>query len=345
MVNEVCTIDYRDKRGQQQVDELLRQEGIRRDRNLSYTCGIFNADMELIATGSSFGNTLRCLAVSGEHQGEGLMNTIVSHLTERLIAQGHTRIFLYTKPQTARLLGDLGFYEVARLSDLVFMENRQDGFEVYLKKLAETRRPGRCAAVVMNANPFTRGHRYLIERASKENDFLHLFLLSEEAGPIPYTIRKKLVAGGIGDLNNVILHDSDAYIISAAVFPSYFFREEDTAILMHANLDLVLFKRIAQALSVTRRYAGEEPNSHVTGLYNRIMAEQLPRMGIGFVQIPRLQEQGQVISASAVRAAIQSGELGKAAWMLPESTLAFFKSSEAAPVIAAIQAMEEARHY
>jgi len=60
MVNEVCTIDYRDKRGQQQVDELLRQEGIRRDRNLSYTCGIFNADMELIATGSSFGNTLRC---------------------------------------------------------------------------------------------------------------------------------------------------------------------------------------------------------------------------------------------------------------------------------------------
>ena len=119
MGNTLCAIESWDRRGQKQVDDLLRQEGIRRDRNLSYTCGVYSEDMELIATGSSFGNTLRCLAVASDHRGEGLMNQVVSHLMERQIAQGHTRVFLYTKPQSTRLLGDLGFYEVARLQDMV----------------------------------------------------------------------------------------------------------------------------------------------------------------------------------------------------------------------------------
>lgn len=345
MGNTLCAIESWDRRGQKQVDDLLRQEGIRRDRNLSYTCGVYSEDMELIATGSSFGNTLRCLAVASDHRGEGLMNQVVSHLMERQIAQGHTRVFLYTKPQSARLLGDLGFYEVARLQDMVFMENRRGGFAAYLETLAATRQPGRSAAVVMNANPFTRGHQHLVRQAAAENDCLHLFLLSEEAGPIPFAVRKRLVREGTEDLDNVILHDSDAYIISAATFPSYFLRDEDAAILAHAELDIAIFGRIARALNVTRRYAGEEPDSHVTGLYNRTMAQRLPSLGVEFIQIPRLREQGKTISASAVRAAIQAGTLAEAAWMLPPSTRRYFESPEAAQVIAAIRAMGEARHY
>ncbi len=341
----LSAIESWDSRNQHQVDALLQAEGIRRDKNLSYTCGVFDEDMRLIATGSSFGNTLRCLVVASDHRGEGLMNEVVSHLMERQLAQGNSRVFLYTKPQSARLLGDLGFYEVARLEDVVFMENRFGGFAGYLRQLERTRRPGRSAAIVMNANPFTRGHRYLIERAASENDWLHLFLLSEEAGPIPYAVRKRLVQEGVADLPNVILHDSDAYIISSATFPSYFLREGDAAILAQAGLDLAVFGRIAQVLDIRARYAGEEPDSHVTSLYNRTMAARLPKMGIAFREIPRLREQGQVISASTVREAIQRGRLDQVAWMLPNTTRSYFESPEAGPVIAAIQAMDEARHY
>ena len=345
MGNTLSAIEAWDTRSWRKLDNLLEREGIRRDENLSYTCGIFDEDMELIATGSSFGNTLRCLAVSSEHRGEGLMNQIVSHLMERQMAQGHSRVFLYTKPQSARLLGDLGFYEVARLKDVVFMENRFGGFAGYLRGLEKTRQPGRCAAIVMNANPFTRGHRHLVERAAGENDWLHLFLLSEEAGPIPYAVRKRLVQEGVADLSNVILHDSDAYIISSATFPSYFLRDKDAAIIAHAQLDLAVFGRIAQALHIVCRYAGEEPDSHVTNLYNQAMATLLPEAGIEFREIPRLRENGQVISASTVRAAIQRGQLSQVDWMLTESTRRYFESPEAGPVIAAIRAMEEARHY
>ena len=335
-----------DRRGTAQMDALLLNEGIRRDKNLDYSCGVFDDDGTLIATGSSFCNTLRCLAVSSAHRGEGLMNQVVSHLLEKQTERGNMHVFLYTKAANDRIFRDLGFAEIARVEgELVFMENRREGFPRYLRALEKTRREGTSAAVVMNANPFTLGHRHLVERAAAENDWLHLFLLSEEAGPIPFAVRKRLVKEGTADLPNVILHDSGPYIISSATFPSYFLRDEDAAILAHAKLDLAVFGKIAAALGVTARYAGEEKSSHVTALYNRVMAEKLPETGVAFREVPRLALGGETVSASTVRQAIHDGCFESVAAMLPESSRRYFESAEAAPVIAAIRAMDKARHY
>lgn len=345
MAVSLSEISPRDTRTQAQMDALLEQEGIRRDRNLDYSCGVFD-DGELIACGSSFHNTLRCLAVSSDHRGEGLMNQVVSHLMERQVNLGNSHVFLYTKVKNERIFKDLGFYEIARVDgSLVFLENRRDGFARYLRSLEKTRRDGKCAAVVMNANPFTLGHRYLIETAARENDFVHLFLLSEEAGPIPFAVRKKLVQAGVADLGNVIFHESGPYIISSATFPSYFLRDEDDAILAHARLDLAVFEKIAAALNLSARYVGEEKSSHVTALYNRTMAELLPRMGLAFREIPRLQADGEIVSASTVRQAIHDGRLEDYRQLLPQTTYEYFMSGEAAPVAAAIRAMPDPRHY
>ena len=345
MAVSLSEISPRDTRTQAQMDALLEQEGIRRDRNLDYSCGVFD-DGELIACGSSFHNTLRCLAVSSDHRGEGLMNQVVSHLMERQVNLGNSHVFLYTKVKNERIFKDLGFYEIARVDgSLVFLENRRDGFARYLRSLEKTRRDGKCAAVVMNANPFTLGHRYLIETAARENDFVHLFLLSEEAGPIPFAVRKKLVQAGVADLGNVIFHESGPYIISSATFPSYFLRDEDDAILAHARLDLAVFEKIATALNLSARYVGEEKSSHVTALYNRTMAELLPRMGLAFREIPRLQADGETVSASTVRQAIHDGRLEDYRQLLPQTTYDYFMSGEAAPVAAAIRAMPDPRHY
>lgn len=345
MAVSLSEISPRDPRTQAQMDALLEQEGIRRDRNLDYSCGVFD-DGELIACGSSFHNTLRCLAVSSDHRGEGLMNQVVSHLLERQVNLGNSHVFLYTKVKNDRIFKDLGFYEIARVDgSLVFLENRRDGFARYLRSLEKTKREGRCAAVVMNANPFTLGHRYLIETAARENDFVHLFLLSEEAGPIPFAVRKRLVQAGVADLENVIFHESGPYIISSATFPSYFLRDEDEAILAHARLDLAVFEKIAAALNLSARYVGEEKSSHVTALYNQTMAELLPRMDLSFWEIPRLQSEGETVSASTVRQAIHDGRLEDYRRLLPQTTYDYFMSEEAAPVIAAIRAMPDPRHY
>ena len=102
------------KRAMAQMDALLAREGIERDRNLTYSAAIYDDDGQMIATGSLFENTLRCLAVDGAHRGEGLMAVIVAHLVQAQIERGHTHLFLYTKVDSAKFFAPLGFTEIAR---------------------------------------------------------------------------------------------------------------------------------------------------------------------------------------------------------------------------------------
>ena len=371
----ISQISHTDKTAIQGVTALLNAEGIRLDANLDYTCGMYDDEMNIIATGSCFGNTLRCLAVSSEHQGEGLMNQIISHLIEVQFERGNTHLFLYTKCSSAKFFGDLGFYEIARIDgQIVFMENRRTGFKNYLKKLEESSAlqlqtltkdtsantatlqsdnalpdtstaDRKIAALVMNANPFTLGHQYLVEKAARENDLLHLFIVSEDASLVPFKVRKQLVMEGTAHLDNICYHDSGPYIISNATFPSYFQKDENAVIESHAMLDLTIFTEIAQTLGINRRYVGEEPTSLVTGIYNNIRSEKLPENGIECIIVPRKTDGKKAISASTVRQAIKDNDVDTLKKLVPESTLRYFESKEAKEVIERIRNSGNVIHY
>lgn len=335
-----------DKRAMNQIKGLLEQEGITLDANLDYICGMYDDDYNIIATGSCFGPTLRCFAVSRDHQGEGLLNQIITHLMDVQFDRGNMHLFLYTKVNTAKFFQDLGFHEIARVDGtLVFMENRKDGFPGYLRRLEKKKTEGKSAALVMNANPFTLGHQYLVETAAAACDTLHLFVLSEDASLVPFAVRKKLVKEGVAHIPNVVIHDSGPYIISNATFPSYFLKDETSVIRGHAQLDLAVFTRIAQALNVTERYVGEEPNSQVTGIYNDIMVSSLPEAGIRCHIIPRKEAGGRAISASTVRQAIQQEDWETLKTLVPQTTLDYFMSPASEPVRRKIRQAGNVIHY
>lgn len=348
----VSKVFSEDKRSNQKIDELLCAEGIRRDGNLDYTCAVYDDEMNVIATGSCYENTLRCMAVSREYQGEGLMNTIVTHLMEVQHNRGNHHLFIYTKCESAKFFGDLGFSEIVRIENcLVFMENRKNGFSKYLSNLKKNipdiaaANGGTISGLVMNANPFTLGHLYLVEKAAAESSLLHLFIVSEDASLIPFAVRKQLVLNGTAHLNNICYHDSGPYIISNATFPSYFQKDSTDIITGHALLDLTIFLKIASALGITRRYVGEEPNSQVTGIYNQIMQEELTKSGIECVIIPRKESAGVPISASTVRTAIKDNNMGLLKTLVPQSTLDYFMSDAAKDVVSKIRAAENVVHY
>lgn len=344
----IAEIFKKDKRGNAAVEKLLHEEGIRKDRNLDYTCAVYDEDYNIVATGSCFGNTLRCLAVSQKHQGEGLTNKLMSHLMEYQFERHNYHLFLYTKCSTAHLFGDLGFYEMVRIKDqIVFMENRKTGFQDYLNLLEKTKKEGnKIAAIVINANPFTLGHLHLIEKACKENDILHLFIVSEDKSIVPFDIRKKLIIEGTSHLKNIIYHDSCPYIISSATFPSYFQKDENAVIESHANLDLEIFSKIAKKLDISVRYVGEETKSVVTSIYNKIMETKLPEHGIKCVIVPRKKEKSGVeISASNVRLLLKEGNLEGIKELVPETTYNFFMSDEGKKIIKKIEQIEDVIHY
>lgn len=354
-----------DRRMNEKVDQLLQQERIRRDKHIDVTYALLDENATPIATGSRFGNTLRSIAVDHRFQGLGLLNTLLSALMEDAFSAGFQHLFLYTKPEAARFFADLGFYALAEVpGKLVFMENQKHGFADYLDTLRketeaarariETARPGYRtglagtgdSAIVMNANPFTLGHRFLVETAAASSPLLHLFILSEDKSLFPFRLRMQLVRDCCADIPNLCIHESGPYIISGATFPSYFLRDEETAILGHARLDLAIFQKIAAALSIGTRFAGEEPLSFVTGLYNQAMRQLLPAAGIRFVELPRKKtETGTVISASFVRSCIKQNNLPALAEYLPPAVLSYLQSPKAKDVLAAIRASDEVVHY
>ena len=185
----------------------------------------------------------------------------------------------------------------------------------------------------MNCNPFTNGHRYLVETAARAVDSLYLFVVREDRSVFPFDVRFKLVEAGVRDLDNVIVLDSSQYIVSGATFPTYFLKQDDPVARIQMELDATLFgTRIAPAFGITCRFVGTEPCCPLTGGYNAAMLRILPALGVEVVEVERKQLADGVISASRVRELIGMNDLSRLEEFVPPTTLAYLASDAAAPI-------------
>ena len=290
---------------------------------------------EIIAGGGLDGNVIKCVAVSEAARSEGLMNILVSRLIAIAHEEGHESVKAFTKPANEGIFKSLGFRLLASSENAILMENGRGGLPEYRKYLESLARPGKNGAIVMNANPFTKGHRYLIEQAASQVDNLYVIVVKEDRSRFPYAERKSMIEAGCAGLANVTVCEGSDYAISAATFPTYFLKQLDDATPTHIALDLDLFIRhIARPLGVTVRFAGSEPEDKLTRCYNEMMSEILPAGGYGsndnpagqpisFVEIPRLEQNGRPVSATALRSALDRGDLKAAMEFVPVSTVPY----------------------
>lgn len=305
---------------------------------------------EILAGGGLDGNVIKCVAVSESARSEGLMNILVSRLIVIVREEGRDSVKAFTKPENEGIFKSLGFGLLASAPKAILMENGRGGLPEYKKYLASLARPGRNGAIVMNANPFTKGHRYLVEQAASQVDNLYVIVVKEDRSRFPYVERKAMIEAGCAGLDNVIVCEGSDYAISAATFPTYFLKKLDDATDTQIALDLDLFvNHIAKPLGVTVRFAGSEPEDALTRRYNELMAEILPgtsvavvrqahqpdselvkgsalrqaRRPIDFIEIPRLEQNGNPISATSLRRALDKGNLKEAMEYIPESSIPY----------------------
>ena len=180
--------------------------------------------------------------------------------------------------------------------------------------------PPHGGVVVMNCNPFTLGHRYLIEQAAKQVERLYVMVVREDCSLFAYTERKAMVEQGVADIENVSVIDGSDYAISRATFPTYFLKRLDDAADTQMLLDLDLFRRhIAPALGATVRFVGTEPTDQLTRRYNQLMHEALKDVR----EINRLEKDGNAVSASRVRKAMEEGDMNTIRQLVPPTTLPY----------------------
>ena len=322
---------------------FLNQFGLTFSVEVDYTVALYQDD-RIVATGSLAGEVLRNIAVDESLQGEGLTAAIVSHLMQEAGRRGHYHYFIFTKPDKAHLFNALGFKEVARAEPYaVLLESGLGSIESYCREIAPKMAilpAGQRAGLVVNCNPFTLGHQAVIAKAAAENAAVVVMVVSEERSLFPFDVRIRLVQEGVSGYSNVLVLPGGKYIVSSATFPGYFTRGEET-VAAQTRLDAVIFARyIAPAMGITSRYVGDEPYCPVTRAYNAAMIDILPQYGIAVREMPRIAIDGEVVSASRVRALIRQHD--EVSWekirrLVPDSTYRYLLSPAAKPVIAKIR--------
>ncbi|MGN0625796.1 MAG: [citrate (pro-3S)-lyase] ligase, partial [Oscillospiraceae bacterium] len=259
-------------RKRRKLIEFLQKAELDYDEQIEYSVNLVDGDGEIVATGSLHQNVLKCIAVSEKQQGLGLSARIVTLLMNHAMEKGRDHLFLFTKPKSLLMFSDLGFYKIIQTKDVLLMENRKNGIQSYVQALSRPQQAGTVGAIVANCNPFTLGHRYLVEQAASRCDTLHLFVLSEDKSVFPAEVRYELVREGVQDLKNVFLHHSSDYLISSAVFPTYFIKDKSKAADANCELDIRIFcEFFAKELGITKRFVGSEPFCPVTNAYNQAM--------------------------------------------------------------------------
>lgn len=355
---EIQTLNPTTPRQRQRIEAFLKRNGLRFD-NMHYYAAITDDDGEMIAGGGLKGNVIKCVAVDDAHKGEAIANTLISHLIAHANEEGHSNVMLFTKPKNRQLFESLSFRLLAEAPEAVLMETGIGGINntvEALKKIREesekykeynkeckkeektnlnittpqhlnpstpqhlnTTTPLR-GVVVMNCNPFTLGHRYLIEQAAKQVERLFVMVVREDCSLFAYAERKAMVEQGVAHLENVTVTDGSEYAISQATFPTYFLKRLDDAADTQMLLDLDLFRRhIAPALGTTVRFVGTEPTDQLTRRYNQLMHEVLADVR----EIARLEKKGNAVSASRVRKAMEQGDMSTIRQLVPPTTLPY----------------------
>lgn len=296
---------------------------------------VAKSNEQIIACGGLAGSILKSIAIDPALHGTGFSLNLMTELTAMAYEMGRFDLFLFTKPENAKLFRDSGFFPIATAEDkLVLMENGQSNLRNYTRRLKRRKKEGnKIGSIVMNANPFTLGHQYLIETAALNCDWLHLFVVGEEGNDFSYNDRVNMISNGIKHIPNITIHPGSKYIISKATFPTYFIKDEGVIDFCHTAIDLNIFRKyIAPALGVTHRFVGTEPDCLVTNYYNQQMKHWLttddlntPRVEV--IEIERKCLSGIPISASTVRALLAQGEYNLLTKFLPQTSVDYLKQN------------------
>lgn len=355
---EIQTLNPTTPRQRQRIEAFLKRNGLRFD-DMHYYAAITDDDGEMIAGGGLKGNVIKCVAVDDAHKGEAIANTLISHLIAHANEEGHSNVMLFTKPKNRQLFESLSFRLLAEAPEAVLMETGIGGINNTVEQLKKIKEEGEVCkennqeckkeektnlnittpqhlnpstpqplttttplrgVVVMNCNPFTLGHRYLIEQAAKQVERLFVMVVREDCSLFAYAERKAMVEQGVAHLKNVTVIDGSEYAISQATFPTYFLKRLDDAADTQMLLDLDLFRRhIAPALGATVRFVGTEPTDQLTRRYNQLMHEVLADVR----ETARLEKKGNAVSASRVRKAMEQGDMSTIRQLVPPTTLPY----------------------
>lgn len=331
-------VNLKDDREIKNISTFLESLGIKLEADIDYSV-VYKENDKILASASKSNNILKCFGVDKSLQGENITSVMLTALVNKLCEEGIFHYFLFTKKEKEDIFISLGFKLLYRGELSSLLENGIYSIDDKLVKMKKDFNiSGENSAIVLNCNPYTKGHRYLIEEASKKSKTLLLFIVQEDRSVFSFNDRLEIVKEGVKDIKNAVVIPGGEYIISSASFPTYFLKKKEEMVLSQAQIDAGIFgKYFCSEFNIKDRYVGREPLDFVTNQYNNALLEELNKFGVNLHIIERLKLGETIVSASYVRKLIKEDRISEAFKLLPEATINFLSSPKGHDVIKKIE--------
>lgn len=338
LVITLSEVNLKDDREIKNISTFLESLGIKLEADIDYSV-VYKENDKILASASKSNNILKCFGVDKSLQGENITSVMLTALVNKLCEEGIFHYFLFTKKEKEDIFISLGFKLLYRGELSSLLENGIYSIDDKLVKMKKDFNiSGENSAIVLNCNPYTKGHRYLIEEASKKSKTLLLFIVQEDRSVFSFNDRLEIVKEGVKDIKNAVVIPGGEYIISSASFPTYFLKKKEEMVLSQAQIDAGIFgKYFCSEFNIKDRYVGREPLDFVTNQYNNALLEELNKFGVNLHIIERLKLGETIVSASYVRKLIKEDRISEAFKLLPEATINFLSSPKGHDVIKKIE--------
>lgn len=307
---------------------LLEKNQLNLDEQVDYTA-VLKHRGQVIGTCSYKGNVLKSFAVQSCYQGGGGGAQLLTHVMNRLFDAGHHRMMAYTLSNNRLAFEAMHFKCLYDTGKVALMLNGGDTLATYLQYIQKTlaSENDNRSAIVMNGNPFTKGHLALVETAAANSGDLLIFVVQEDSSTFSFKDRLAMIEKGTAHLKNVHVFPGGDFMVSMATFPNYFVRDASQHAQYSAELDAGLFGEIiGPALGIKNRYVGTEPYCSMTLLYNEVLQKVLHDHQMNLCIIERKTAQGVAISASLVRQYITEDNWAAIGQLVPETTLVYLNN-------------------
>lgn len=313
----------------ERVTEFLLKFDLKFDKDITKTFYV-EEDDSIVGTISVANYIIKDLAVLDKYQGENIASSLINHVIKYFSNNSIYNYQVFSKPKYKSLFENMNFKMLVETEKLIMLEGGITDIDETLekiKKLLEVRftpinENSDIASVVINGNPITIGHEYLVSEASLNHNIVIVFIVEEDKSEFTFIERLSMAFLAFHKFSNVYVIPSTKYIVSSLTFPNYFLKETDISEEM-AKVDALIFKKYFQKkLFIKKRYIGSESTKKMEN-YNNELKEIL---GDTIKIVERLEIDRVRVSASAVRNLIKEGKTKEALKYIPRECHMIVKS-------------------
>ncbi|MDI4567661.1 MAG: hypothetical protein E7Y34_01055 [Mycoplasma sp.] len=323
---KIKKLDFKNKLLKLKIKQFLKTFDLKYNQ-VEHTFYVLDSDNQIIASCSSYLNLIKCIAIKKEYQNHRLSIKLINH-TIKFLSSLYKECFVITKKENLFFWQDLNFEIIFTNNEIAFLTSNKKKFNDHIQELKNCSLKDKSNFILINANPCTKGHLYLLKKASA-NKHCFVMVLREDASEFSFTTRYQLVKKATKHLKNITVLKGSPYLLSKSVFPDYFLKTKQNTSKQWAIVDAFIFTNlIAPNLNVDHRYFGSEPYSKITDLYNQINKEILEKNNIKVTIIERKKSENKYISASLVRLLWKENQLEQIKKIVPKATFYFLKANQ-----------------